>query len=189
MKPSLSTLVLPALLLSLYGVTCEAEDTELTDDPTLDLWCGEQLCDSWDSEGKVRRVGTWHEGDFAVELGSRGATLSQHIERGDEYSCVELHLHGKWSSESQLFVEIDWSDDGTVDWSAQVPASDWKNWSDTIGHSPNYHSSLRIIVRRAGTEPAILSEVRVTKVWECTRSTLDGCNDNVSGSDDDAGCD
>jgi hypothetical protein len=168
-----------------YGGACGDEDLELTDDPTLDLWCGSKLCESWGSSGAIRRVGTWHEADYAVELASKNASIWQHIERNDErFQCVDVTLFGDWTLDSKLVLELDWNDDGTADWSEPLSAQHWQRWTITPS-AQAWFSRFKVTLRREGNASAVIAEVRVRRVDSCT--TGPAPIDEDASIDDDAG--
>jgi hypothetical protein len=170
-----------------YGSDCGEPSDELTNDPTLDLWCGDKLCESWDTTGSVTRVGTWHAADFGVSLASRGSSLSQTITRNsEELLCVRINLLGDWDDASKLTLEFDFGNDGVVDWTQKLPPRHWQGWSSTI-YAENWFSEFRMTVRRDGVQGAQLAEIRARKDLEtCTRDTEE--SDRGQPCSDDFDC-
>src|SRR5262245_38289347 len=81
------------------------EPTELIMNPMVDRWCGERPC-SWEVEGKIKRVGTWHTHDFAVEFVSDHATLSQVNEAVDanDTDCFSFSMLADVDSRARVFL-------------------------------------------------------------------------------------
>src|SRR4051812_39436762 len=90
-------------------------------DPSFDLWCGESLCKPWKVTGKVSRVKTWHEHDYGVSLGN-GAVLSQRSKH-DPVECIEFDVIADVSATADMWLEMDFRDDGTSEYKQQIAES------------------------------------------------------------------
>ena len=58
-------------------ITPLAMETNLIDNPSFDHWCGDDLCDWETVSGKIERVGSWHERDYAVSFVEQGTRITQ----------------------------------------------------------------------------------------------------------------
>ena len=131
--------------------------SDLNRNSDFDRWCGDDPCE-WKVEGDVHRVGTWHTNDYAVEL-SDGAQLSQVNATVDQHiTCLEFSLVAKIDRGAQVFLELDFLNDGTIDFSQQLPTSDWERLTFKIT-PPDWYKGLRFIVRKQGSGRAIVAEL------------------------------
>lgn len=135
---------------------CGSED--LTRNSMIDRWCGSTPCD-WKVEGTVRRVGSWHPSDYAVELVSDDARLSQVNGTVDSDSdCLWFTMIAKVTPGTRVFLELDFLSDGSVDFSQQLPVSDWDKLTFKITPPVSYRG-LTFIVRKDGAGKAIVAEL------------------------------
>ena len=68
------THLLTSALLAVFAIACGSAD--LITDPLIDRWCEGSPC-AWETMGRTKKVGTWHKDDYAIELLSDGAQISQ----------------------------------------------------------------------------------------------------------------
>ncbi len=139
------------------------EPTELFANSQFDAWCGDKPC-GWDADGDVERVGTWHADDYAVELVSDTARIHQlnEIERGFT-GCLSFSMLAQVSAEARVFVELDFLDDGVIDWSERLPESDYEALSFNL-QPPEWFEGVRIIVRKDG--PGLVRIARLRAIAE-----------------------
>lgn len=153
--------LLPAILVTM-GSYCE---TDIIDDPGFQFWCGERPCE-WDiEEGEVRQVPSWHEHDYAIEFVGAPVVLSQQSDRAS-YSCVRIELIADVEPRAMLFVEIDFDDDGAVDWSSPVDRQGFQSMHWDVRY-PGSTRDWRFILRKAAEGRAIVSQLRASS--ECDR--------------------
>jgi hypothetical protein len=101
----------------------------------FDLWCGEELC-AWTVEaGEVERVPTWHDRDYAADLIGDDVVLTQRAEV-DSGACggllfgpppspdqpLTLSLLANVESGATITFEVDYDEDGTVEYSQSISA-------------------------------------------------------------------
>ncbi|NOZ86706.1 MAG: hypothetical protein GXP49_10625 [Deltaproteobacteria bacterium] len=147
---------------------------DLIQNPDFDLWCGDSLC-SWDVEGKIERVPTWHEKDYGVALVGNDVKLSQLANLDDTLGlpkCFEFDLLVKKDDQAELFLEMDFQDDGTLEYSHPIPSGDWTPVDYKI-KAPTWYSSVRFIVRKTGPGKAVLARIRVQDGMDCMGTPLD----------------
>ena len=111
MKPPLRLILV--LLLAATSVGCDP--TELISNAPIDRWCGERPC-NWEVKGEIKRVGTWHPRDYAVQFVSDDAQISQlneFVATGDD--CYDFTMLAKVERGTRLFLELDFLDDGVID--------------------------------------------------------------------------
>lgn len=170
---------------SLAFLGCGAQD--LIENPMVDRWCGERPC-AWHVSGKVKRVGTWHTDDYAVELLGSNTTLSQVNENVNarDAECLGFTMIADVDSKTSLFVELDFLDDGHVDFSQRIPESHWKRRTFLV-LAPSWYEGVRFIVRKSGAGRAVLAELRAGEESDCRGPAvkLKGRPDGVVCEQDD----
>jgi len=115
-----ATLLLSSMVFVLSGAT--ACETDLIDDAGFQLWCGDRLC-AWElEEGEIRKVSTWHEHDYGVELLGAPVLLSQAAQ--DVAVCVRIEVTSEVDAGAMVSVEVDADGDGEVEWSVRLQSSE-----------------------------------------------------------------
>src|ERR1043165_1367598 len=79
------------------------------DDPGFDLWCGGSLC-KWETEqGSIRRVPTWNEEDYGVELVGKPVVLSQvaNLPQIGSDPCLSFTILGNVDASAEMKLEFD----------------------------------------------------------------------------------
>jgi hypothetical protein len=127
----------------------------------FERWCDKHPC-GWDQEGEVKRVGTWHPDDFAIALISDGAAISQRRAELDSARtpCLAFSLVAHVPAEARAYFELDFLDDGEIDFSKRIPTSDWQVRTFTIA-TPTWYEGVRFIVRKAGPGEVVVAELNV----------------------------
>jgi len=145
--------------LSSMAAACE---TDLIDDPGFQLWCGERLC-AWElEEGEIRKVSTWHEHDYGVELVGSPVLLSQGSQ--GSASCVRIEVTSKIESGAMATVEVDADGDGDVDWIVPVVGSDgFVSRAQELALDVSIDSVFYL--RKSGQGEAVVARLRVSE--EC----------------------
>lgn len=140
-------------------------DESLTLDPSFDLWCGNELC-SWTVEqGDVQRVPTWHRSDFGVELVGDPVVLSQVSEK--QADCFHFRVQADVEPGVSLKLEMDFLDDGKVDFSQHLPSDNWIP-SEYDVTPPAWYDKVRFVIRKSGAGRAVVSTIRVTRGDACS---------------------
>ncbi len=147
----------------LMGASCEP----VVRDSSFELWCGDHLCAWRTDRGSVRRVPTWHEKDFGVELLGDGARISQHASLDEDAACLRFELTAEIEDHASLILEMDFLDDGVVEFSQIVPSAGWAPLRFDVP-TPAWYSGVRFIVRKTGPGRAILAQLDVSKSDGCT---------------------
>jgi len=154
-RPTLTLLSLACLLSA--AVTCESD---IIDDPSFQLWCGQRLC-VWDTEeGEIRKVPTWHTNDYGVDLVGSPVLLSQ--EARNSASSVRIEVTSQIQQGTIVSVEIDHEGDGRIDWKVTVPPSeDFTNheWRVDEGVS----SDGIFYLRKSGEGRAVVARLRASR--------------------------
>ncbi len=126
----------------------------------FDLWCGDKLC-SWETEtGSIARVPTWHKNDFGVDLVGNAAAISQlsDITQRD-FSCIRFDLVAKIDEAAVVTLELDFYDDGSVDWSRTIPTSDWASLTYLIT-MPREYEGVRFRLKKVGSGRAVVAQLQ-----------------------------
>lgn len=151
---------LPAILVTM-GSYCE---TDIIEDPAFQFWCGEQPCEWQVEEGEVRQVPTWHEHDYAIELVGAPVVISQQAKRGAG-DCVRIELIADVEPSAMLLVEIDFDDDGSVDWTSPVNRQGFQRMSWDLSPSRSV-GAWRFILHKAAEGRAVVTQLRASSECE-----------------------
>ena len=138
-------------------------ETDLIDDPGFQLWSGEQLC-TWElEEGEIRKVSTWHDHDYGVELVGSPVLLSQPGQSGA--SCVRIEVTSEVEPSAMVSVEVDADGDGAIDWVVPVQPSD--GFVSRMQDVALSVSAGVFYLRKSGQGRAVVARLRVSA--ECDR--------------------
>jgi hypothetical protein len=151
----------------------------LDDDPGFDDWCGDHLC-HWDLiEGSIQKAPTWHERDYGVELLGAPVTLTQ---RPDITSvrCLEFKVIADIDPAAAVFVELDFRDDGTTEYSEQLPSASWQPLTFQVS-APSWYDALRLTVRKQSDGHAVLARLELGDGQGCTGAPIP-LNDRPAGA-------
>jgi hypothetical protein len=143
----------------LFLVSVAACETDLIDDPGFQLWCGDQLC-AWDlEEGEIRKVPTWHQHDYGVELVGSPVLLSQGAR--SSASCLRIEVTSKVEAAAMVTVEVDAYGDGDVDRTVPVHSSD-----DFVSQVQDVALKVSIdgvfYLRKSGQGGAVVARLRIS---------------------------
>ena len=158
-----------AALFMLPGARCG----EILDDPSFELWCEEALC-SWEvEEGEAVQAPTWHSSDHGVELVGNPATISQLVDRDSgNLQCLHFHLLADIEETASVTLELDFYDDGVVEFTQIIPTSDWAMLSYHIS-LPTTYQGIRFRLSKSGGGRAILAEISASDSDECTDEPME----------------
>jgi hypothetical protein len=162
-------LALLALGLAGLGGDC---GQDIVNDPTFRDWCGNTLC-SWNLDsGNIARVPTWDANDFGVSFVETPTQISQATDESapssnDSAACILFTSVANVDPAAALTLEVDFDDDGTIDYVWAVPTSQWQRVQVEIT-APAAYDGIRFILKKAGTGTAILAEMRVQGTTGCT---------------------
>jgi len=133
---------------------------DLINDAGFDMWCGESLC-GWQLEsGSIEKVATWHEQDSGVLMVGPEVAISQRSEAGSgDVQCIEFSLVAATEVGADLYLEMDFLDDGVVEYSEPITS---ENWSLVQYHitPPTWFQAVRFRVRKVGDADAVVAQVR-----------------------------
>lgn len=156
---------LALLFLGFVATTGETCGPSLNTDAGFDFWCGETLC-AWSvEEGAVERVPTWHRKDFGVSLEGDRVTLAQLVD-SKSVRCLEVSLQADRDDEVALSLDLDFEDDGVVDYTRAVSADDWER-EVVLVTPPEWYATVRVRVRKEGAGRAVLARIRLDEGEGC----------------------
>lgn len=144
-------------------------DGDLVTNPNVQRWCDERPC-GWAVEGEIERVGTWHTHDFGVSLVSDDARLSQLNATASSHGgarCFEFTMVADVDAEALVYLELDFYDDGAVDFSQRLPPSEFELLRFLIT-APLTYEKVRFILRKTGPGRAVLAELSAQTSYDCS---------------------
>ena len=154
-----------ALVFTAFAVVA-CDDEFLLEDVSFDKWCGDELCFWTVDSGKIRQVATWHKEDTGVELVGSGAQISQ-VSRSRSVDCIAFELISDVQPGARVVIELDFNDDGTVDFENVLPAQRWTPSEFQIRAPTRYHG-FRLSVRKQGAGRAVVAQLGVHEDLEYT---------------------
>jgi hypothetical protein len=151
-------------LLSLLG--CGSDP--LLGNPRVQRWCEDQPC-LWQAEGEIERVSSWHDHDYALSFVSDDARLSQFNPVGGTGAptCFAFTMVAKIDPGVRIFLELDFLDDGAIEFSQSLPESDFDQLHFLIT-PPAWYSGVRFILRKDGPGRAVLAQMHAEPSSECS---------------------
>jgi hypothetical protein len=159
-------------LLSASLAACGA-DSQPSPNPMFERWCDEHPC-GWEDRGEVKRVGTWHPDDYAIELISDDAEISQLRAELDSTrtTCLAFSMIAHITGDARAHLELDFLDDAEVEFSERIPRSNWQRRTFTIT-TPTWYRGVRFIVRKDGPGKVVVAELNVELAADdCTATPL-----------------
>lgn len=156
MTTSARRVVLAVIAPCLFLCGCEPED--LIRNPLVDRWCGDHPC-YWEVIGEIRRRPTWHRKDYAVAFVSDDAEIYQVNENanGEDHGCIAFTTVANVAGETALFLELDFLNDGSMEFSEPFPALYWQRIDFAI-RAPEWYEGIRFAVRKDGPGTAELAQ-------------------------------
>lgn len=137
---------------------------DVIDDPGFQLWCGEELCAWVLEEGEIRKVSTWHEHDYGVELVGAPVLLSQGAR--ESASCARIEVTSQIEPGVMVSVEVDAEGDGDIDWVFPVEPSD--EFVREVREVPLEVSLGGVFyIRKTGQGQAVVGRLRVAEELGC----------------------
>jgi hypothetical protein len=133
-------------------------------DPSFDLWCKDTLCAPWEVSGHVRRVPTWHRSDYGVSLDD-DALISQ-LSTHDPTACIAFTLIADVEASAQVWLEMDFNDDGSSEFKEVIPESHWAKQRFNA-QTPRSYKNVRFILRKLGHGRAVLAQITAETNGDC----------------------
>jgi len=145
---------------------CGGEPPPLLQDPSFDLWCGDELC-SWEvDEGRIAQVPTWHQGDHGVGMLSDPTVISQKATgTADDTHCIFFTLMVATDPGVTVALEIDFQDNGLTEYAHPIPNTDWTTFSYHI-RPPEWFDTLRFRIRKTGVGNATVAQIMADRADE-----------------------
>jgi hypothetical protein len=128
---------------------------------TLPPWTREDCeygpCGFQTLTGSTARTTSWDESAYALSLTEPGTRLTRR-EAGSFASCIDIALVGEVEDSADLTLELDFNDDGSIEYSGELPASRWDRRHIQI-HGPAGERVVRSYLEKKGTGRASLAVV------------------------------
>jgi hypothetical protein len=165
------------IFLTLTGVTVLSGygcNDDLLADPGFDIWCGDQLC-TWEVEhGKVGKAATWDAMDEGAALAGPRAAISQYApidEHDADTICFSLLADSEPGA--TLYLELDFGDDGTIEYAHSIPSDDWELVA-LHAAAPRHYDGVRFRVVKEGWHRGVIAQVRATdhNLEDCGEGTI-----------------
>lgn len=179
-----------ALWLGLFAVSaCGFDESDgscgqsVTNNFRFDRWCGEELCNWTTVTGpeSIRRVSTWHDNDYAVELLGTPTVITQKRFVRD-IDCLAFELVADIDPSANVVIGLDYNIDGdpaepadeadlsldvALDDTITLPAASWKQLR-FLFPMPVAYSGVRFVIKKTGEGRAVLAELRAVSSDDCT---------------------
>lgn len=164
------TLLAMAVLSSLFAC---GDDGPLVHNPMVDRWCDDHPC-AWEKHGEIGQVGTWNDDDYGVSFDSDDAALTQLNANvtAAQADCYDFTMIAKLDASTRLLLELDFLDDGKVEFSERVAPSDWDRRTFLIT-TPTWYHGVRFVIRKEGPGKAALAQLSAMPSKQCTRPPLE----------------
>ncbi len=136
-------------------------------DPGFDLWCGDALCDWKIERGSVQRVATWSAGDPGVSLVGTDVAIEQvtPVESGDG-SCIEFDVIANIDPDTQVALNIDIFDDGSIERTEMLPSAPWQALAYR-SQITGVFRGIRFEITKQGSGNAVLAQIGARIVSDC----------------------
>lgn len=161
----------------MLNVGCETawQPESHTLNASFDEWCGDVPCEWLLEEGRVEPVPTWHPADLAASFIGERVSLSQLLERDDARgaSCIRIDVLLDVEAGAKVWLEIDDLDDGSVEWTREVTATDFEPQQVRV-RLPEGPRDFRLRAVKEGVGEAALAMLRgVQDVSTCPDTPFD----------------
>jgi len=152
-----------AAFLLLSAESCDP----IIEDSGFDIWCDGQPC-RWDVEqGEVAQAPTWHKRDHGIELIGDPVVISQlQFEDNTTVTCIRFELIADIEESASVTLEMDFYDDGEVEFSQIIPTSDWAPLSYLV-KPPETFEMIRFRIHKTGSGRAVLADITAENVTRC----------------------
>src|ERR1700742_558571 len=90
---------------ALLGACGGSAEEPLVQNPMIEMWCGAHPC-AWTTRGETKRIGTWHPDDYAIELVSEDAAVTQLNPTVNEQKsrCFAFSLTADVSMDAKVYL-------------------------------------------------------------------------------------
>jgi hypothetical protein len=120
--------------------------------------CAEGVLCDWNVTGDIASVPTWHALDRGTELLGAPVSLTQVVDPFTGGPCVTFELIADVAASAAVVIELDFDDDGSVDYADPLPAADWTLL--TYQHAvPQGARRLRVRIVKSALGRAVLARL------------------------------
>jgi len=162
-----SLAVVSAFGLVTLGGDC---DRDIVQDPTFRDWCGDSLC-AWHLDaGNIQPVPTWNADDLGVSFVETPTQISQ-VTTESSATCVLFTSVANIDPAADLTIAVDFNSDGSFEFTGQLGATQWQKVETEIT-APAAYQGITFVLRKGGTGPAVLAEMRIQSSTGCTAAPV-----------------
>jgi hypothetical protein len=160
-----------ASILICFG-SCTHND-EVIARPSFEHICDVDVPNMSVSSGDVRCAPTWNEKDYGIELVGASAEVSMLSKSNDSSeTCLLFEMIAKVETGVKLSFEIDFFDDGYVEYSKTISETDWQTVQYPVTKPSDYYpEDFRIILRKDGKGKTVLARLKQVPGSGCTPTT------------------
>jgi len=145
----------------------------------LDLHCG------WETkQGALEETHTWHKDDRATALVGAEALATRLAPSSRPGACMVFDFLADIDASVQVELQLDFNDDGTIDWRASVPAVHWKQ-AQLIVSTPLDYAQLRMTLHKVGAGRAVFARFGMGSLLSCPSAPRIKLQDGTACSVDD----
>jgi hypothetical protein len=138
------------------------------DNADFNLWCGASLCNWKTEQGRIRRVPTWDAEDYGVELVGKPVVISQLAKLNEvNGSCLKFSIVGNVETQAQVQLELDFFDDGIVDYREGIPGVRWQRLDLLVMLPTQPYGSIKVSLDKQGSGTAIFAGLHADGAMSC----------------------
>lgn len=159
-------LVLLASLATQLGAT---DCGQVIRDSSFDLWCEDELCAWKVTRGSIKKVPTWNEGDYGVELVGPDTAIQQLTPvTSSDGTCIKFHLIADVDDRAEVYLDVDVQGDGVVELQERIPTANWRPLSYNLSILPPY-DGIRFEITKRGNGTGQLANIgaEIVAAKEC----------------------
>jgi hypothetical protein len=124
-----------------------------------DVWCeGYGRCYDYVAKGEIKKVSTWNERDYGIELVGSLVEV-EHINDSIDWPDIVLELVAYVEPSAQVSIDVDYWYDDYIDCTHTIPESNWESLRFTV-HGPSDYEGIRFVVRKKGKGRVVIARLK-----------------------------